>query len=174
MVRISCVQMLNQVFGIFDVFGKLSRIILRVLRQAAQDSCPRGQCLPRTVVQFPCYVPPLHILRLHEPPRKLTQFRVSSLKFPSTELHLGVECIRQCSITFFALTQLSLNSFTLGDVPSNFRRSDNLSAGVPDRRNCERNIEQCLVLTNANGIEVFDSFAFLDSFDNDRFFVLYD
>src|ERR1700722_9200922 len=109
-------------------------------------------------MQFPCDVPALGILRLQEQPRKLTQFQVSSLKFLGTELHLGVECIRQCSITPFALTQRSFNLFTFGDVPSNFRRSDDLSGGVPNRRNCQRNIERFLVLTHTNGVEVFDSF----------------
>src|SRR5580704_7837448 len=164
-------QMLNQAFGIPDAFGKLIRVILSILPEPRKAHAQRSQSLPRTVMQFACYVPPLHILGLQESPRKLTQFRVSSLKFPGTELHLGVECIRQCSITFLALTQLSLNSFALGDVPSNLRRSDNLPAGVPDRRNCERNIERCLVLTHANGVEVFESFAFLDSFDDDCFFI---
>src|SRR5580704_3005774 len=164
-------QMLNQAFGILDAFGKLVRIFLSILREPRKAHAQRSQRLPRTVVQFACYVAPLHILRLQELPRKLTQFRVSSLKFAGTELHLGVECICQCSITFFAFTQLSFNSFTLGDVSSNFRRPDNLAAAVPKRRNCERNIERCLVLPNTNGVEVFDSFASLDSIDDDSLFV---
>src|SRR5579864_681392 len=151
-------QMLNQAFGIPDAFGKLIRIILSILPEPRKAHPQRSQSLPRTVVQFACYVAPLRILRLEESPRKLAQFQVSSLKFPGTELHLSVECICQYSITLFAFTQLSLNSFTFGDVPGNFRRSDNLSAGVPDRRNCERNIDKRLVLTHTNGVEVFDSF----------------
>jgi hypothetical protein len=42
---------------------------------------------------------------------------------PEYELHLRFECIRQRSITSLALAQLSLNSFTWGDVPGNFRRA---------------------------------------------------
>ena len=41
----------------------------------------------------------------------------------------------------------------------------------PNRRNGERNIERCLVLMHPNGVEVFDSLALLDSFDDGRFFV---
>src|SRR5580693_9253844 len=129
-------QMLDQAFGIPYGLGKLIRIILSILREPRKAHAQRSQSLPRTVVQFTCYVAPLHILRLQKSPRKLTQFRVPSLKFLGTELHLGVECICQCSIAFFAFTQLALSSFTLADVASNFRRSDDLAAGVPDRGNC--------------------------------------
>ena len=124
-----------------------------------------------TIVQFPRYTPPLVILELQEPTRKVTQVRVLSRKFLSTELYLGVECIRQRSILFFALSQLSLNSFTVADVSSNLRRSDNLPASVPNRRNCQRNIERRLVFMQTNGVEVLESYALLDSVDNDRFFV---
>src|SRR5580692_4835305 len=164
-------QMLNQGFGIVDVFGKLIRVMPGIFREPCQAHAQGSQSLTRTVVQFACNVPPLQILRFEESSRKVTQFRVSSLKFLSTELHLGVECIGQGSITVFALAQLSLNAFTFGDVPSNFRGSDNLSAGVPNRRNGERNIERRLVLSDTNGVEVFDSLAFPDAFDDDCFFV---
>src|SRR5204862_1777072 len=128
-------------------------------------------CLPRAVVQLPGDVPPLHVLRLHEPPREVTQFRVYFLKFLSTDLHLGFECIRQGSIALLALVQLSLDLLTLGDVPGNFGRSYNLSAGVPDRRTCERDIKRCLVFPYPKSVEVLDSLTSLDSFDDDLFFV---
>jgi hypothetical protein len=124
---------LNQALGICYAFG-LSRIVFSVVGQLCKIHTQGRQSLTSTVVQFPRYVPPLHILRLPEPPRKLAQFRVSSLQFPGAELHLGVECIRQRSIAFFAFPQLSLNSFTLRDVTGNFRRADNLPTGVPNRR----------------------------------------
>src|ERR1700719_330232 len=86
-------QMLDQLFGVLDVFGKLSRIFLCVCADSRKLHTERGQCLSRAIVQFPCYVPPLAILRLQEKPRKITQVRVSSLQFLSTELHLRFECI---------------------------------------------------------------------------------
>jgi hypothetical protein len=59
---------------------------------SSEDSqAGRGQCLSRAIVQFPCYVPPLVILKLQESPRKVTQVRVTSPKFLSTELHLRFE-----------------------------------------------------------------------------------
>jgi len=128
---------LDQLFSVLHVFDKLSWIFLCVFADLRELHTQRRQCLSRAIVQFPGNVPPLGILRLQEPPRKVPQVRVASLKVLSTELHLGVECIRQCSIAFFAFTQLSLNPFALGNVPSNFRRADNLSAGVPDGRNRE-------------------------------------
>ena len=124
--------MLDQLFGVLHFFGQ-RRIFLCLVADSCKLQAERSQRLSRAIVQFSCYVPSLGILRLQESPRKLTQFRVSLLKFLSTELHLGVERIRQCSITFFALTQLSLNSLTLGDVPGNFRRSDNLSRWRPEQ-----------------------------------------
>src|SRR5580698_296962 len=141
----------------------MSRIVFRVRADSCKLHGQRRQCLSRAIVQFACYMLPLYVLRLQELPRKVTQFRVSSFKFPSTELHLGIECIRQCSITLFTLTQRPLNLFPLADVPSNFRRSHNLSAGIPDGRNCERNIKRSLVFTDTNRVEVFDSSALLDS-----------
>src|ERR1700751_225052 len=163
--------MLDQLFRILDVFDKLSRIFLCDFADLRKLHAQRCQWLSRAVVQFPCYVPTLEILRLHEPPGKVTQLRVFFLKFLSAELHFRVERIGQCSVTRFAFTQLSLNSFALAVVPSNFRRPDDLPAGVPDRRNGERNIDRCLVFTNPNGVEMFDSFTSLDSVDNDSFFV---
>ena len=44
----------------------------------------------------------------------------------------------------------------MSDVPSNFRRSNDLSAGVPNRRNRKRNLDRFLVLAHTNGAEVFD------------------
>src|ERR1700733_11933272 len=145
--------MLDHLFGFRDVFSKSSGILPYVVFNLCKLHARRGQRLPRAIVQLPCYVAPLHVLRLQELPRKVAQLCVSFLKFLSTELYLGVERIRQCSITFFTLSQSLVNPFTLGDVPGNFRRSDNLPAGVPDGRDGERNIEQCLIFSDTNGVE---------------------
>jgi len=112
-------QVLGQIFGALHVFGE-SRIILCVLANLGKLQAEGGQCLSGAIVQFPRNVPPLGILRLQKPRRKVTQFRVSSFKFLSAKLDLGVERILQCSITSLALAQFPLNPFTLGDVPSNF------------------------------------------------------
>ena len=86
-------QMLDQLFGVLNVFGKLSRIFLCVCADSRKLHAERGQCLSRAIVQFPCYVPPLVILRLQEQPRKVTQVRVAFLKFLSTELHLRFDSV---------------------------------------------------------------------------------
>jgi len=94
-----------------------------------------------------------------------------SAQVPETELHLGVERVRQRSITSFTLARLSFNLSALGNIPGNFRRPNNLPVAVPKRRNRQRNIDERLVFTDTNGVEVFESFAFLDSLDDECFFV---
>ena len=101
------VQVLHESFSFFDPFGKLSRVALDVPGEVSKAHAQCGQCLARTVVQFPRQVPPLYILGFHQPYSKVLQFGVSPLKFLSAKLHLNIERIGECSITFFALKQRS-------------------------------------------------------------------
>ncbi len=65
--------MTDQLLGVLDVFGKLIRILLCVSVDSRKLHAQRSQCLPRAIVQFPRYVPPLHILRAQELYGKVTQ-----------------------------------------------------------------------------------------------------
>src|ERR1700737_2413395 len=51
----------------------------------------------------------------------------------------------------------------LCNVARYFRRADNSTLGVPDRRDGERNIESSPILGLPYGLEVFDLFAAADS-----------
>src|ERR1700732_4753259 len=58
----------------------------------------------------------------------------------------------------------------LGNVTRYFRRADNSTLGVPDRRDGERNIESSPILGLPYGLEVFDLFAAADSRGDITFF----
>ena len=48
--------MLNQILGIFDVFGKLRRIVLRIFCELRKIHAQGSQGLTSTIVQFTCDV----------------------------------------------------------------------------------------------------------------------
>src|ERR1700732_565009 len=58
----------------------------------------------------------------------------------------------------------------LGNVTRYFRRADNSTLGVPDRRDGERNIESSPIRGLPYGLEVFDLFAAADSREDIIFF----
>ena len=66
--------------------------------------------------------------------------------------------------------QLPLHPFSVGDVPGDFRRADDGTGGVADRRHGERYVDERAVLSLADGVEVFDTLAAPDARQHHVFF----
>ena len=62
-------------------------------------------------------------------------------------------------------------SFALGDVPRNRGYADDIAGAVPDRRDRERDIEQCAIFPPASRFVMFDSIAAAYPLQNARLFI---